>query len=87
MSETIPQLGRINYPLYAVTPLSCNHVIVSGGGGSKNTGVFDGFVSALLVTWSRFTPQYIFRRFVKSDTKITSTLPMKFNVTVLARRL
>jgi len=44
-TETCLQYGRINFPLYAVTPLSCNHVIVGGGGGSSNTGVFDGFVS------------------------------------------
>jgi len=42
MSEN-SQYGRINFPLYAVSPLSCNHVIVAGGGGSSNTGVFDGF--------------------------------------------
>lgn len=38
-----PDLGKINFPLYAVAPLSCNHVIVTGGGGSSNTGVFNGF--------------------------------------------
>jgi hypothetical protein len=39
--------NRINFPLYSVSPLSCNHVIVSGGGGAANTGVFNGFVSLL----------------------------------------
>jgi len=35
--------GKINFPLYSVSPLSCNHVIVTGGGGAANTGVFNGF--------------------------------------------
>lgn len=41
----VPAQGKINFPLYSVNPLSCNHVIVAGGGGAANTGVFNGFVS------------------------------------------
>lgn len=41
-----PPFNRINFPLYSVSALSCNHVIVTGGGGAANTGVFNGFVSS-----------------------------------------
>ena len=46
MSNDSPELlCRVNFPLYQVMMVSPRHVLVGGGGGAANTGVYNGFVS------------------------------------------
>ena len=46
MSTELPELlCRVNFPLYQATMITPRHIMVAGGGGAANTGVFNGIVS------------------------------------------
>ena len=46
MSSELPELlCRVNFPLYQATMITPRHIMVAGGGGAANTGVFNGIVS------------------------------------------
>lgn len=43
MSTELPELlCRVNFPLYQATMITPRHIMVAGGGGAANTGVFNG---------------------------------------------
>jgi len=43
MSSELPELlCRVNFPLYQATMITPRHILVAGGGGAANTGVFNG---------------------------------------------
>jgi len=43
MSTELPELlCRVNFPLYQATMITPRHLLVAGGGGAANTGVFNG---------------------------------------------
>ena len=53
MSTELPELlCRVNFPLYQATMITPRHLLVAGGGGAANTGVFNGIVSFFLKTFS-----------------------------------
>ena len=55
MSTELPELlCRVNFPLYQATMITPRHLLVAGGGGAANTGVFNGIVSLFLKTFSNY---------------------------------
>ena len=54
MSTELPELlCRVNFPLYQATMITPRHLLVAGGGGAANTGVFNGIVSLKFLSFLR----------------------------------
>jgi hypothetical protein len=50
MTIDLPELlCRVNFPLYQACMVSPRHLLLAGGGGAAKTGVFNGFVSRLIL--------------------------------------
>ena len=55
MSTELPELlCRVNFPLYQATMITPRHILVAGGGGAANTGVFNGIVSLVAYQYGSY---------------------------------